>query len=167
MDVLVGILIWVVIFLIWYVKNYPDRFGISANIPKFNMRWPKKSKNVRAHNGAMKPPKSNNYKSLIETIESVCDRDKMGTSDAATMVSAVKKLLEIEPASGQVWEAYALDSLETAEIKCDDCKIPVTKTIKKTGVRIHCGKCNKWLALKNSKVTVIDPTRSDLEDWEK
>lgn len=83
------------------------------------------------------------------------------------MVQAVTKLLEIEPSSGQIWEAYALDSLESAEIICDDCKIPVDKIIKKTGIRIQCEKCGKWLALKNSKVTIIDPNRPDLEEWEK
>jgi Zn finger protein HypA/HybF involved in hydrogenase expression len=83
------------------------------------------------------------------------------------MVHAVQKLNEIEPPSGQIWEAYALDSLETAKITCDDCRVPVAKTVKKTGVKIQCPKCLKWLALKNSKVTIIDPSRTDLEDWEK
>jgi len=79
----------------------------------------------------------------------------------------VKKLNEIEPPSGQIWEAYALDSLETANITCDECRVKVKKTVKKTGVKIQCPKCLKWLALKNSKVTIIDPSRTDLEDWEK
>lgn len=83
------------------------------------------------------------------------------------MVDAVKKIVEIETSSGQIWEAYALDSLETAEIICDMCKIPVQKTIKKTGVKIICPKCQKWLALRNSKVMIFDPSRADLEDWEK
>jgi Zn finger protein HypA/HybF involved in hydrogenase expression len=83
------------------------------------------------------------------------------------MVDAVKQLMEKEPASGQIWEAYALDSLETAEIACDDCRIPVEKTVRKTGVRIQCKKCGKWLALKNSKVTIINPSRAELEEWEK
>ena len=83
-------------------------------------------------------------------------------SDAASLVEAVRLLTEIEPASGQIWEAYALDSLESAEIICDQCRIKVDKTVKKTGVRIQCTKCGKWLGLKNSKVTVIDPSRPDL-----
>jgi hypothetical protein len=82
-------------------------------------------------------------------------------------VQAVKRIMEIEPSSGQIWEAFALDSLETAQITCDDCRIPVDKIVKKTGVRIQCAKCGKWLVLKNSKVTIIDPNRPDLEDWEK
>jgi hypothetical protein len=90
----------------------------------------------------------------------------MGSSDAAAMVLAVKDLMEIEPASGQIWEALALDALESAEIVCDDCRIPVERIVKRTGVKIKCGKCRKWIALKNSKVTVIDPKRPDLEEWE-
>jgi len=65
-----------------------------------------------------------------------------------------------------LWEALALDSLENAQIICDDCRIPVEKVVRKTGVKIQCSNCKKWLALKNSKVTVIDPRRSGSEDWE-
>ena len=93
--------------------------------------------------------------------------DSFGSADAAGMVEAVKRLMEIEPSSGQIWEAYALDSLESAQISCDDCRVPVEKTVKKTGIKFQCGKCGKWLALRNSKVTIIDPSRAGLEDWEK
>ena len=107
------------------------------------------------------------YKSLVEQVEFICSKERFSSSDAAAMVEAVKHLMELEPGSGQIWEAYALDSLESATITCDECKIPVEKTVKKTGVKISCKKCGRWLALKNSKVTVLDPSRADIEDWEK
>ena len=134
-------------------------------LKNIGLRWSAKKKKP-----ALRRPTvthSGDFKSLVETVETICARDGFGSTDAATMVHAVKKLMEIEPASGQIWEAYALDSLETANILCDHCKTPVEKTIKKTGVKISCNKCGKWLALKNSKVTIIDPSRHGLEDWEK
>ncbi len=112
-------------------------------------------------------PHTGDYKSLVEQVEFICSKERFSSSDAAAMVEAVKHLMELEPGSGQIWEAYALDSLESATITCDDCKIPVEKTVKKTGVKISCKKCGRWLALKNSKVTVLDPSRADIEDWEK
>lgn len=164
METLIGIGIWLIIFVVWYARTYPDKFqGI---VPRFNLglRRPRKARVV--------PPApsyggSSNYKGLVEAIESTCALDKFQASDAASMVEAVKQLMDVEPASGQIWEAYALDSLESAEIVCDECRIPVDKTVKKTGVKIHCRKCGKWLALKNSKVTILDPSRADLEDWER
>lgn len=169
MDIIIGIVgvgVWVCIFLIWYVRTYPEKVkGIFPN-HAFKMKRPRRdsSKVVR-----LKPKvqRSKDFTSLVEIVERTCARDTFKATDAASMVEAVKQLVEIESASGQIWEAYALDSLETAEIICDDCRIPVDKIVKKTGVRIQCEKCGKWLALKNSKVTVIDPHRPDLEDWEK
>jgi hypothetical protein len=165
METLIGIGIWVVIFLIWYCKTYPERFKGLFPSRGLSFKWPRRRKTPAARvKPAPEEPKD--YRSLVETVETICARDRIGSSDAATMVQAAKKLMEIEPASGQIWEAYALDSLESALITCDDCRVSVEKTVKKTGVRIHCPKCGKWLALKNSKVTVIDPNRPDLEDWE-
>jgi hypothetical protein len=165
-ETFVGIGIWVAIFLVWYARTYPQKFKDIIPIHRIKMSWPrlKKPSPVRPR------PESGNgrdYKGLVETVESICARDRMSSSDAASMVLAVKRLMDIEPSTGQIWEAYALDSLESAVIICDECRIPVEKTVKKTGVRIRCAKCQKWLALRNSKVTVIDPTRSDLEDWER
>lgn len=166
MEALIGIGIWVVIFLVWYCRHYPAKVKSIFNIKGLNLQWPAKKKT-----GPLRAPRRSgsekDFKSLVETIETICARDSFGSSEAASMVQAVQKLNEIEPHSGQVWEAYALDSLETAKIICDDCRVPVGKTVKKTGVRIQCPKCLKWLALKNSKVTIIDPSRPDLEDWEK
>ncbi|MBI5251629.1 MAG: hypothetical protein HY912_19225 [Desulfomonile tiedjei] len=166
MEILIGITIWVIVFLVWYFKTYPDKIKSIAPIHNFKMKWPRVKRpapSIKRHpNG-----RQSDFKHLVETIESVCARDRFGASDAAAMVEAVKKLMEIEPSSGQIWEAYALDSLESAEITCDDCGTPVEKTVKKTGIKIHCRKCEKWLALKNSKVMIIDPSRRDLEDWEK
>ncbi|MDQ7782832.1 MAG: hypothetical protein RDU20_08130 [Desulfomonilaceae bacterium] len=165
-ELIIGVGIWIIIFLVWYVRTYPEKF--KGYFPKhaFKVKWPQRdtSKVVR-----LKPKiqRSKDFKSLVETVEKTCAKDRIMASDAAAMVEAVKQLVEIESASGQIWEAYALDSLETAVIVCDDCRIPVDKIVKKTGVRIQCEKCGKWLALKNSKVTVIDPHRPDLEDWEK
>jgi hypothetical protein len=164
METLIGIAIWVVIFIVWYVRTYPDRVKSVIRARGINFKWPRKRKVVL---NAPKVVDNRDFKKLVEAIESVCARDKFGSTDAATMVQAVKRLMEIEPSSGQIWEAYALDSLETAQITCDDCRVPVDKIVKKTGVRIQCSKCGKWLVLKNSKVTIIDPNRPDLEDWEK
>lgn len=163
---IVGVGIWLGIFLFWYGKNYPQNFKNIFAVPDLKIKWPRRSKSNVVR---MKPKsrRSKDFKSLVETVEKTCAKDKFMASDAASMVEAVRKLVEIESASGQIWEAYALDSMETAEILCDDCRIPVDKIVKKTGVRIQCEKCGKWLALKNSKVTVIDPHRADLEDWEK
>jgi len=166
MEILIGIGIWVAIFLVWYYRNYPDKAKSILNIQGLSVKWPRKRK-VAAQRSRATARSQQDFKSLVETIESICARDSFGSADAATMVQAVQKLNEIEPPSGQIWEAYALDSLETAKITCDDCRVPVEKTIKKTGVKIRCPKCLKWLALKNSKVTIIDPSRADLEDWEK
>jgi hypothetical protein len=165
MEILIGVGIWIVIFLVWYIRNYPEKFRFSIPVPSLKIRWPLTKKKVARPKPA--PSASSDFKSLVETVEGICSRDKFMASDAATLAEAVKRLVEIESASGQIWEAYALDSLETAHIICDDCRIPVNKTVKKTGVRIQCPKCQKWLAMKNSKVTVIDPTRPDLEEWEK
>lgn len=165
-EFIIGVGIWLCIFLVWYARTYPEK--VKGILPKnmFKIQWPRRdrSKVVRLK---PKTQRSKDFKSMVETIEKTCAKDRFMASDAASMVEAVKHLLEIEPASGQIWEAYALDSLETAEIICDECRIAVDKIVKKTGVRIQCEKCGKWLALKNSKVTVIDPHRPDLEDWEK
>jgi hypothetical protein len=166
MEALIGIGIWVVIFLVWYCRTYPAKVKGLLNITGMNMQWPRKKKTATVK-AAPRAGSGKDFRVLVETIETICARDSFTASEAATMVQAVKQLNDIEPHSGQVWEAYALDSLETAKISCDDCRILVGKTVKKTGVRIECPKCRKWLALKNSKVTVIDPSRSDLEDWEK
>ena len=165
MEFLIGIGIWVIIFVIWYVRTYPEKFKGLIPSAGIKIPWPRRKKPVPRHPSGAKA--AGDFRALVETIESICALDKFGSSDAATMVAAVKKLLEVEPSSGQIWEAYALDSLEGAQIVCDDCRIPVKKTIKKTGVRIYCTQCGKWLALKNSKVMIIDPNRPDLEDWEK
>jgi hypothetical protein len=158
----IGILIWVVVFLVWYIRTYPEKIPIK--LPKFKFQWPRKKK-IRVPGRSA--PASNDFRDLVDTVESICALDRFSASDAATMVDAVKRIVEIETSSGQIWEAYALDSLETAEIICDTCKISVQKTIKKTGVKIICPKCQKWLALRNSKVMIFDPSRADLEDWEK
>lgn len=165
METLIGIGIWVIIFVGWYVRTYPDKFRGLIPPTGIKVPWPRSKKPARKPKPGARA--TGDFRALVETIESVCAREKFGSSDAATMVAAVKKLLELEPSSGQIWEAYVLDSLEGAQIFCDDCRIPVKKTIKKTGVRIYCTQCGKWLALKNSKVMVIDPHRADLEDWEK
>ncbi len=165
MEIVIGVGIWVVIFAVWYVKTYPEKFKGLVPIHSILAKWSRKRKTVIVkpipHAGEQK-----DYRALVETVESICARDRIGSSDAATMVQAAQRLMEIEPSSGQIWEAYALDSLESALINCDDCRVPVEKTVKKTGIRISCPKCGKWLALRNSKVTVIDPNRPDLEDWE-
>lgn len=164
-EFILGVGIWVVIFVVWYVRNYPEKFqGLIPNLSGM-YKWRRKAKSVNVRPAASVGTQKD-YRALVETVESICARDRIGSSDAASMVQAAKKLMEIEPSSGQIWEAYALDSLESALITCDDCRVSVEKTVKKTGVRISCPKCGKWLALKNSKVTVIDPNRPDLEDWE-
>ena len=165
MEIIIGVGIWVAIFVVWYVKTYPENVKGLVPIRSILSKWDRKRKTVTVkpvpNTGAPK-----DYRALVETVETICARDRIGSSDAASMVQAAQRLMEIEPASGQIWEAYALDSLESALITCDDCRVLVEKTVKKTGVRISCPKCGKWLALKNSKVTVIDPNRPDLEDWE-
>jgi len=165
METLIGIGIWVMIVLIWYVRNYPEQFKSLFRFQGLNVKWPRAKK--RFPDAATVAKTNRDFRNLAEKVERICAKDKFNASDAAAMVEAVKELLQIEPASGQIWEAYALDSLEGAQIICDDCGIQVDKTVKKTGIRIQCTKCGKWLALKNSKVTVIDPSRPDLEDWEK
>jgi hypothetical protein len=165
-STLVGVGIWVVIFFVWYFRTYPEKLRGLIPSGKLAFRWPSRKKpGVSLH----KTDKSadRDYRKKVELIESIGSQERFGSSDAATMVKAVHELLHIEPATGQIWEAYALDALESATIVCDDCRVPVRKTVKKTGVRIDCGRCGKWLALKNSKVTVIDPSRPDLEEWEK
>jgi hypothetical protein len=166
MEILIGISIWVIIFMVWYCRTYPEKWKGLVHTHALNIKWPRKKPAVH-----VRPPvnsrSTKDFKKLVETIESTCAMDSFGSADAAGMVEAVKRLMEIEPSSGQIWEAYALDSLESAQISCDDCRIPVEKTIKKTGIKIQCGKCGKWLALRNSKVTIIDPSRAGLEDWEK
>jgi len=165
-ETLIGIAIWVGIFVVWYIRTYPDKVRTLMPFRGITLKWPARKKRnvspVRRTAAAY-----GDYKSLVEQVEFICAKDSFNSSDAAAMVEAVKHLMELEPGSGQIWEAYALDSLETAAITCDDCKIPLQKTVKKTGVKIYCKKCGKWLALKNSKVTVIDPSRADIEDWEK
>jgi hypothetical protein len=163
MEIVIGIGIWVVIFVVWYCRTYPGKVQSFLSAYRVSLSRRRRTRPDAVH---IKHAAGKDFRSLVETVESICARDRFGSSDAATMVDAVKKVMEMEPSSGQIWEAYALDSLETAKISCDDCKIPVEKTIKKTGVRIHCPQCRKWLALKNSKVTVIDPGRADLDDWE-
>ncbi len=166
MESLIGIGIWVIIFLVWYVRTYPDRFNRFLKIKRPRWAWPfKRNPSIRPVRGVFFS-RSSDFKSLVAVVERICAQDKYTASDAATLVDSIEKLLAIEPASGQIWEAYALDSLETADIFCDDCKVEVQKMVRKTGVKIRCPKCDKWLALKNSKVTVIDPHRSDLDDWE-
>jgi len=163
-ETLIGIGIWVMIFVVWYVRTYPEKFKDIIPFHKVRIRWPRKKTDFRVKPHTV-PTKD--FSSLVEKVESICAKDRFDASDAAAMVEAVRQLLQIEPASGQIWEAYALDSLETAEIICDECRIPVDKIVKKTGIRIQCIKCGKWLALRNSKVTVIDPNRRDLEEWER
>ncbi len=165
METLIGVAIWVVIFIVWYVRSYPQHFSVLQRLRGVKIRWPERKKAARPIR-APKSPARADFKSLAETVESISARDRMGSSDAAAMVWAVRHLMEIEPASAQMWEALALDSLETAEIVCDECHIPVERVVKKTGVKIKCSKCQKWIALKNSKVTVIDPKRPDLDEWE-
>ncbi len=164
LDVLIAIGIWVVIFFVWYVRTYPEKFKSLKSLQGFKFKWPQRTKKPRFRDSPIVHKRD--YTNLVQKIEAISAMEKYGSSDAATMVEAVKQLMEIEPSSGQVWEAFALDSLETAEITCDDCRIPVDKIVRKTGVKIICTKCMKWLALKNSKVTVIDPNRPDLEEWE-
>lgn len=165
METFIGIAIWVLIFLVWYIRNYPER--VQALNPRriVKWKWPRRSTVLR-NKARPRSASKKDFKTLVERIEHISSLDTMGTSDAATMVRAIKDLLEVEQASGQLWEALALDSLENARIICDECRIPVEKVVRKTGVKIHCSKCKKWLALKNSKVTVIDPRRSGSEDWE-
>lgn len=165
MEVVIGVGIWVLIFVIWYARTYPEKFPWLNPLKGFKFRLPRAKRPVAKPAAPSRPPRRD-FKTLVDTVETISSRDRMSASDAAAMVEAVKQLLEIEPASGQLWEALALDSLEGAEIICDECKIPVDKFVKKTGVKIQCGKCLKWLALRNSKVTVIDPKRAGLEDWE-
>jgi hypothetical protein len=164
METFIGIAIWVVIFVVWYVKNYPEKFRGMLSAYKTLFKRPRRPNAVSR---PMRSMPSINFKGLVESIETTCAMDRFNASDAAAMVEAVKQIMEMEPGSGQIWEAYALDSLESAEIICDDCKVPVDKMIKKTGLKIQCRNCGKWLALKNSKVTILDPHRSDIEDWEK
>ncbi len=165
METLIGVGIWICIFVVWYVRHYPQRFSVLQRLREVKIRWPEKKRAIHpAHEP--KARSRGDFKALAETVESISSRDRMGSSDAAAMVLAVRGLMEIEPASAQMWEALALDALETAEIVCDQCHIPVERTVKKTGVKIKCSKCLKWIALKNSKVTIIDPKRPDLEEWE-
>jgi hypothetical protein len=165
-GVFIGIGIWVVIFLVWYWKTYPDRVRKLVRMDRLKFKWPRPKRKVRPTPQKPKVSRPKDFKDLVHTVESICAKDRFYASDAATLVEAVMELMEIESASGQIWEAYALDTLERADIICDECGVEVEKTVRKTGVRIQCKKCEKWLALRNSKVTVIDPNRQDLEDWE-
>ncbi len=162
----IGIAFWVAIFLFWCWRTYPDRARKLLGIDRLRFQWRRPRRVVRSAPGKAKGNGPKDFKNLVHTVESVCARDSFYASDAASLVEAVMQLMEIEAASGQIWEAYALDSLERASIICDECGVEVDKTVRKTGVRIRCKKCEKWLALRNSKVTVIDPNRQDLEDWE-
>lgn len=164
MEIVIGILIWLGIFLTWYVKNYPEKFGkgFVGAIAKY---WPKRK--VSPSSSGIDASRNDQFGTLVKSVEKLCSKDSMGSSDAALLVESINKLMKIEQASGQIWEAYALDCLETATIACDDCLAPVEKTVKKTGIKIQCKGCGKWLALRNSKVTVIDQSRADLEHWEK
>jgi hypothetical protein len=172
-EIIIGVGIWVLIFLVWFVRNYPEKtrslFGRSgsqtARVRKPQTKKKEKKKAKKKEKKAFHK-KAADYKDLVQKVESICAKDTLEASDAATLVESVILLNEIEPASGQIWEAYALDTLERAKIVCDDCGLDVEKTIRKTGIRIQCSKCKKWLALRNSKVTVIDPNRPDLEEWE-
>jgi Zn finger protein HypA/HybF involved in hydrogenase expression len=165
MELIIGIGIWVAIFVVWYVRTYPERVRFAQYVRALS--WKRRKKSAPKRRAAAGPASSRaDFKGLAETVETIGAMDSMRASDAATMVEALNRLMEIEPASAQLWEAMALDTLETALIKCDDCKVPVEKTVKKTGVKIVCPRCEKWLALKNSKVTVIDPARPGIEDWE-
>ncbi len=152
LEIFLGVAFWLVIFMVWYVRNYPEK------LPSFLRRKPRK--NGGSGQSAKTAPKldksSKEYRRLVEIVENVCARDRFGSADAASMVLAVRKLVDIEKASGQIWETYALDALETAQIWCDDCKQPVRKNITKVGVRIECPVCDQWLELNNSKVTVLD-----------
>jgi hypothetical protein len=164
-EILIGVGIWVLIFAVWFARTYPDKIksGLGVRrprLPKIKAPRPKKTST-----GARRK-KGSNYKDLVHKVETICAKDSLEASDAATLVESVMLLNEIEPASAQIWEAYALDTLERARIICDDCGLDVEKTVRKTGIRIQCVKCKKWLALRNSKVTVIDPHRADLEEWE-
>lgn len=152
LEILIGVAFWVVIFLVWYSRNYPDKMpSILKWRPKPLTKVSKtKSNDVKVNKS------SKEYRRLVELIENICALDRFGSSDAAGMVHAVKRLIEMEKSSGQIWEAYALDALESAEIWCDDCKRPVKKIVDKSGVRIECAHCDKWLELKNSKVTILD-----------
>lgn len=165
LESLIGIGIWVLIFLIWYIRSYPDRIRIVNPLAKIRLRWSSRKGSA----SLQEQPRSGarpDYRVLVERIERISSQERFDAADAATMVEAVKELMDLEPASGQVWEAFALDALETSQITCDKCKIPIEKTVKKTGVKIQCPKCKRWLALRNSKVTIINPHRTDLEDWE-
>lgn len=157
MEIFLGVAFWVIIFLVWYARNYPDR------MPSFLRRKAKVAQNSEfISSPGNRPGKMNKeYQKLVEIVENVCARDMFGSSDAASMALAVKKLIDIEKASGQIWEAYALDALETAEIWCDDCKKPVKKIVTKSGVRIECPHCDQWLELKNSKVAILDFPRKN------
>lgn len=152
LEILIGVGFWVIIFIIWYLRNYPEK------APSFLRPRPKNVKQTGvSYQKAPRPDKSGKeYKKLVEIVENVCALDRFGSSDAASMALAVKKLMDIEKSSGQIWEAYALDALETAEITCDECGRRVKKTVGKGGVRIECVYCDKWLELKNSKVAILD-----------
>ena len=169
MEAAIGIGIWVTIFVVWYVRNYPDRFQRINPFRGLKIKWPRmpKKRSNRKPIRKSRPVSNKDYKKLVETVETISSRDAFLASDAAAMVEAVNAISEIEPASGQIWEAFSLNALEDAEITCDECRVLVKKTVKKTGVKIECPSCGKWLALRNSKVTIIDPHISDLEEWEK
>ena len=169
MELAIGVGIWIAIFLVWYYRTYPEKVKQFLGTNKIKLKMPVRKKPPRPVPNATpraRPGSKKDFKVLVESVESICAQDRFTASEAATLVEAVMALMEIEPASGQIWEAYALDSLERAKIICDGCGKEVEKTVRKTGVKIECLKCQKWLALKNSKVTVIDPTRADMEDWE-
>jgi ribosomal protein L37AE/L43A len=176
----IGILIWIAVSVAWFYSR--SRGGIKSLFARPGVRVAKPTR-TRTAGRTVKMPAwvtglfrrkkqptssgSKDYQTMVSQVESICARDRINASDAAAMVESVKKLTEIEPASGQIWEAFALESLESAEITCDDCGVLVEKTVKRTGVKIECPKCKKWLALKNSKVTVVNPGPASLEDWER
>jgi hypothetical protein len=166
MDTLIAVGIWVLIFAIWYGRTYPEKF---KHLSFFRTISFHRHGSARPARSTPTPPAAagKHYKQLVALIESISEKRRMQASDAATMVEAVKELMQIEPASAQIWEAFVLDSLETSDISCDDCRVAVAKTVKRTGVKIQCPQCHKWLALKNSKVTVIDARRGEMEDWER
>jgi hypothetical protein len=167
MEYFYGLVVWGVVFAVWYFKQYPQAFKSFLPFPSLKWRGLRRGRRKTR----LRPPsdiiETEDYKALVENVEHICAYERYTLADAAALTLAIRKLIEIEPASGRIWEAYALDSLESARITCNECKIVVRKTVKRTGVKISCPQCEKWIALKNSKLMVLDLNRPDLEDWEK
>ncbi|MGB9616943.1 MAG: hypothetical protein ACPL7J_06430, partial [Desulfomonilaceae bacterium] len=95
----------VIIFVVWYLRTYPEklkalRAKVSAPGKPQQMKWFREKRSPRRPDA-----QSKRYKALVETVEKTCAKDRFSASDAAAMVEAVKQLMEIEPASGQIWEA--------------------------------------------------------------